>query len=81
MMIGFDFKKIEGDECTVSIQNGRETAFIPDDFDAKRLPENLRTHYPERFDAKKLDITKALKAGDAVCGLELVRGESVMVVR
>jgi len=81
MMIAFKLKKIDGDECTVSIQKGRETVFIPESFNAALLPENLRTHYPERFDPKKTEINKSLKAGEDVCGLELVRGDDVLVVR
>ena len=81
MMIGFDIKKLEGDECTLSMQKGRESVFIPEDFDAKTLPEPLRTHYPESFKAKKNDINRLLKAGEDVCGLGLIRGDDVMIVR
>ena len=80
-MINFDIKRIKTDDCTVSIQKGRESVFVPEGFDAKGLPENLRTHYPERFEPKKTDIKKLLNAGDCIEGLSLIRGEDIMVVR
>lgn len=80
-MIGFEIKRIKTDDCTISIQKGRESVYIPENFDASKLPENLRTHYPETFKAKKNDINRLLKNGDDVVGLKLMRGDDVIVVR
>jgi hypothetical protein len=79
-MIEFNIKKISSDYADVRIQDGREIVFIPEGYDCKKLPEYYVTYAPESYTPKKRELTKALKEGILIEGLELVRGEKVMVV-
>lgn len=79
-MIEFDIKKISGDYADVRIQDGRQIVFIPEGYDLKKLPSYYVTHEPESYTPKKRELTKALKEGVEIEGLELVRGEKVIVV-
>jgi hypothetical protein len=79
-MIEFNIKKISGDYADVRIHDGREIVFIPEGYDCKKLPEYYVTYAPESYTPKKREITKALKEGILIDGLELIRGEKVMVV-
>lgn len=78
LAISAGISKLKTDYCNVSIFNGRETAYLPEGFDASNLPEQYRKDVPATCSAKKAEITKALKAGEDVCGLKLLRGEMVM---
>jgi hypothetical protein len=80
-MIEFDIPKIEGEYATLGIQKGRETVFVPDNFDASTLPQELFKYTPESFEPRRIDITRMLKDGQEVCGLELIRGDKILAVR
>jgi hypothetical protein len=79
-MIEFNIKKISGDYADVRIQDGREIVFIPEGYDCKKLPDYYVKYEPETYTPKKRELTKALKEGLLIEGLELIRGEKVMVV-
>lgn len=79
-MIEFGIKKISGDYADVRIQDGREIVFIPEGYDCKKLPEYYVNYIPESYTPKKRELTKALKEGIKIEGLELIRGEKIMVV-
>lgn len=79
-MIDFNIKKISGDYADVRIQDGREIVFIPEGYDLKKLPEYYVTYTPESYAPKKRELTRALKEGIEIEGLELIRGEKIMVV-
>jgi len=81
LMSEFNIKKVECDECTMTRQHGRETAFIPEDFDYNSLPEQYKTIIPEQIKANKNDLTKALKNGEEIEGVSLLRGNDFVVVR
>lgn len=73
--------KVKTDYKTMSIQNGRKVVSIPDDFDPKTLPDELKTVIPEKVTCNKSAITKALKEGQKVLNLELIEGDKIMVGR
>lgn len=81
LAIGAGITKLKTDYCSVSIFEGRENAFVPDGFDASQLPNEFRKDIPATCAPIKAEITKALKDGKDVCGLALLRGETVMMFR
>lgn len=74
-------KKVTTDYTSTSISAGRETPFFPDDFDSTTLPDEFRKDIPASSAPIKAAITKALKAGADICGLKLLRGESIITFR
>ena len=80
-MLEFGISKIEGEYANLGIQKGRETVFIPDTFDASQLPQELFKYTPESFEPRRVDITRILKEGTDVCGLELLRGDQILSIR
>lgn len=74
-------KKVVTDYTSPSISQGREVTFFPEDFDAETLPDEFRKDIPASSSPIKAEITKALKAGKDICGLQLLRGESIITFR
>ena len=81
LMNDFNIKKLECDECTLTKQKGRETVFFPVDFDYMLLDSQYKKIVPEIVVPDKNAISKALKAGEEVCDLGLLRGADFVVLR
>lgn len=81
LMTDFNIKKLECDECTMTLQHGNGTVFIPEDFNYGELPDSYKVTIPETIKADKNAITKALKAGEEICDLSLLRGADFVVLR
>lgn len=79
-MIEFGINKVSSDYSDIRIQDGREIVFIPEGYNLSKLPEYYVTYTPESYMPKKRELTKALKEGVEIEGLELVRGDKIMVV-
>jgi hypothetical protein len=81
LLIANKIKKVKGRYTSKSIQNGRESTFVPKGFDANTLKDRFKTHYPERWEVKKNEVKRAINEGVKFKGLKLVRGDKIMVER
>lgn len=79
--LSIGLKKLKTDHTSVSIMQGRNNAYIPEGFELSTLPEKYRKDNPATIDPLKREITKALKAGEDVCGLKLLRGDNIIMFR
>jgi len=71
--VGVD--RVEGDHLKVAIQNSPPSCIV--DFDS--LPEKFHRIIPERREADKKEIIKALKSGEEVPGAELIIGQHIRI--
>ena len=81
VMTSNDINKVEGKFGGLSLRKGIEVAFIPEYFDLSTLPEELVTHIPEEWKAKKNDLKKYLKDGNSIEGIALLRSDKTLTVK
>lgn len=68
-------KKIDEPDCRVTIQPGRERVEI---LDASKIPVCFLRIIPETKEPDKVNILKALKAGEAVDGAQIGIGDPIL---
>jgi len=68
-------KKIDEPDCRITIQPGRERVEI---LDASKIPACFLRIIPETKEPDKVNILKALKAGEAVDGVQIGIGDPIL---
>ncbi len=68
-------KKIDEPDCRITIQPGRERVEI---LDASKIPVCFLRIIPETKEPDKVNILKALKAGEAVDGVQISIGDPIL---
>ena len=68
-------KKIDEPDCRITIQPGRERVEI---LDASKIPVCFLRIIPETKELDKVNILKALKAGEAVDGAQIGIGDPIL---
>ena len=68
-------KKIDEPDCRITIQPGRERVEI---LDASKIPVCFLRIIPETKEPDKVNILKALKAGEAVDGAQIGIGDPIL---
>ena len=68
-------KKIDEPDCRITIQPGRERVEI---LDASKIPVCFLRIIPETKEPDKVNILKALKAGEAVDGAQISIGDPIL---
>lgn len=68
-------KKIDEPDCRITIQPGRERVEI---LDASKIPVCFLRIIPETKEPDKINILKALKAGEAVDGAQISIGDPIL---
>jgi len=78
LMFNSGITKLKTDYTNASIFQGQEYVNIPENFEASELPDKYRKDIPATSVPISRDITRALKAGEDICGLKLISKGTVI---